>query len=372
MGGTEILLVDLLNHLATKAQITLLLPEPSEKNVLLHRVSPAISVKYLHRAPLSRFKKKLWENTMIFFPRLFAGQKSVSEAGYDEIVCFKESFFACIFARMNIPKILWIHNIVYKRKYETRSVREKLSVWLNRKQLKLTERSYNCFDKVICVSGAAQKAYLSVLHNGKKPKQDIRILHNAIDLAKVKEKAKEAVAGLPQSETGFILVTRISPEKRIDRLIRAIVRLKEEGYHFHVHILGDGTDNRMMREELARKGISELVTLKGNTDNPFPYILQSKWSLCVSERESFSLALLESMALKTPVITTDCGGPRDIVENGKYGILVENSAQGVYAGMKSVLDDPALSVKYSMHLDEAVSRFDHRKWLHSVEKLLVI
>lgn len=372
MGGTEILLVDLLNHLAAKAQITLLLPEPSDKDVLLRKVSPAVSIKYLYPDGLPHFQKKIWENIMIFFPRMFARQKGISESEYDEIVCFKETFFARIFAKMSIPKILWIHNIVYKRKYEIRSFREKISVWLNKKQLKLVERSYNSFDKVICVSDAAKNTYLSILYDGKTPKQDISVLYNAIDLAKVKEKAKEPIIDLPQSETNFILITRISPEKRTDRLINAVIRLKEEGYNFHVYIIGDGMDNRTMGEELIEKEINGIITLKGRIDNPFPYILQCKWSLCVSERESFSLVLLESMALKTPVITTDCGGPRDIIDGGKYGILVDNSAEGVYRGMKSVLDDPELSVKYSAHLDEAVSRFDYQGWLKSVEKLLAI
>ncbi|HMM01618.1 MULTISPECIES: glycosyltransferase [unclassified Dysgonomonas] len=372
IGGTEILLVDLLNHLAAKAQITLLLPEPSDKDVLLRKVSPAVSIKYLYPDGLPHFQKKIWENIMIFFPRMFARQKGISESEYDEIVCFKETFFARIFAKMSIPKILWIHNIVYKRKYEIRSFREKISVWLNKKQLKLVERSYNSFDKVICVSDAAKNTYLSILYDGKTPKQDISVLYNAIDLAKVKEKAKEPIIDLPQSETNFILITRISPEKRTDRLINAVIRLKEEGYNFHVYIIGDGMDNRTMGEELIEKEINGIITLKGRIDNPFPYILQCKWSLCVSERESFSLVLLESMALKTPVITTDCGGPRDIIDGGKYGILVDNSAEGVYRGMKSVLDDPELSVKYSAHLDEAVSRFDYQGWLKSVEKLLAI
>ncbi|SBV96041.1 glycosyltransferase [uncultured Dysgonomonas sp.] len=372
MGGTEILLVDLLNHLATKARITLLLPEPSDKDVLLRKVSPAVSIKYLYPDGLPHFQKKIWENIMIFFPRMFARQKGISESEYDEIVCFKETFFARIFAKMNIPKILWIHNIVYKRKYEARSFREKVSVWLNKKQIKRVERSYNSFDKVICVSDAAKNTYLSVLHEGKAPKQDISVLYNAIDLTKVKEKAKEPIIDLPQSETNFILITRTSPEKRIDRLINTIIRLKDEGYKFHVYIIGDGMDNRTMGEELTEKEINGMVTLKGRIDNPFPYILQSKWSLCVSERESFSLVLLESMALKTPVITTDCGGPRDIVDGGKYGILVDNSAEGVYRGMKSVLDNPSLSLEYSAHLDEAVSRFDYKGWLNSVEILLAV
>jgi glycosyltransferase involved in cell wall biosynthesis len=76
------------------------------------------------------------------------------------------------------------------------------------------------------------------------------------------------------------------------------------------------------------------------------------------------------MALKTPVITTDCGGPRDIIDNGRYGILVDNSAEGVYQGMKMVLDNPTLSVRYSADLDKAVARFDYQGWLSKVEEII--
>lgn len=370
-GGTEILLVDLLNHLVDEGnEVTLLLPEPSEKDVLLSKVSPKVFVKYLYPDSISHFSKKVWESVMILFPKMFAKQKGILGSDYDQVVCFKETFFAIIFSRMRIPKMLWIHNILYKHTYQIRSFKERLAVWLNKKQLKKTQQSYDRFDKVICVSDAARNTYISVLHNGEVPDQDISVLYNALDLSKVKELAKQAIEPLPQGVTNFVLVTRVSPEKRIDRLINAASLLKNEDYPFHVYIIGEGFDNEEMHEELLSKGLSETVTLLGRIDNPFPYILQCSWTLCVSERESFSLALLESMTLNTPVITTDCGGPRDIVDGGKYGLLVDNSADGVYKGMKMVLDDPTLSVQYSKQLDRAVSRFDYKAWLQAVDKLL--
>lgn len=372
-GGTEKLLVSLLNHLADKeCAVTLLLPMPSDKNVLIEEISQSITIKYIYKENTSHLKRKLGENLMIFFPRLFAKWKGIKESDYDQIVCFKETFFARIFSKMQPPKILWIHNILYKRIYETDSLRDKFSAWLNRKQLKLVQASYNHFDKIICVSDAAKSAYLSVLHNGTSPNQDIRVLYNAIDLTKAIEKSKQATETLPQGQTNFILLTRTSPEKRTDRLISAARRLKEEGYDFHIYIIGEGMDSQSMQDSITTSHLRNTITLKGRIDNPFPYILQCKWSLCVSERESFSLALLESMALKTPVITTNCGGPGDIVDGGKYGILVDNSTEGVYQGMKMVLDNPTLSVKYSADLDKAVARFDYQGWLKSVEKLLAV
>lgn len=373
IGGTEKLLVSLLNHLASKeCVITLLLPMPSDKNILIEEISQSITIKYIYKENTSHLKRKLGENFMVFFPSIFAKWKGIKESDYDQIVCFKETFFARIFSKMQLPKILWIHNILYKRIYETDSLRDKFSAWLNKKQLKLVQGSYNHFDKIVCVSDAAKNAYLSVLHNGTSPNQDIRVLYNAIDLTKAIEESKQTIEALAQGQTNFILLTRTSPEKRTDRLISAARRLKEEGYDFHIYIIGEGMDSQSMQDSITISHLQDTITLKGRIDNPFPYILQCKWSLCVSERESFSLALLESMALKTPVITTNCGGPGDIVDGGKYGILVDNSTEGVYQGMKMVLDNPTLSVKYSADLDKAVARFDYQGWLKSVEKLLAV
>ena len=371
LGGTEVLLVDLLNHLSGKdCRITLLLPQPSDSDVLLKEVSDAVEVKYLYKKNASHLGKRLGEFFMVFFPRLFALCKGIKSSDYDEVVCFKECFYARIFSKMKLYKILWIHNILYRRQFETHSAKERLAVWLNKKQLRITQRAYNKFDKVVCVSDTCKQVYLNILHNGEEPKnQSIEVLYNAIDLDKVIEKSKEPIPDLPQGITKFLLVTRVSPEKRTDRLIYAASRLKEEGYKFMVYIIGEGL------EQTAKMPVvlgNDTIHFMGRIDNPFPYMLQCNWLLCVSERESFSLALLEAMALKTPVITTDCGGPADIVAGGKYGILVPNSAEGVYEGMKKVLDTPALSVEYSANLKEAVARFDYNSWLRKVDKLLNI
>jgi glycosyltransferase involved in cell wall biosynthesis len=373
MGGTEKLLVSLLNHLAEKScNVTLLLPRPSVRNILLREVPSYIKVKYLSEENTSYAKAKLEENLLIFFPRLYARLKKIKLADFDQIICFKDSVYARLFSKTGKPKILWIHNILYRRQYEVRSFKERLSVWLNKRQIKLAERSYTRFDKVICVSDACKNAFLDVIYGRKTPKQIIRVLYNAVDLSEIAKQSKEVIPSVPQDRVNFILVTRQSPDKRNDRLINAAQRLNDEGYSFHAYIMGAGMDSEDMKNTVAQRGLMDKITLMGRVDNPYPYILQSNWLLCVSERESFSLTLLEAMSLKTPVITTGCGGPADIVERGKYGILVDNSSEGVYSGMKMVLDDPALSVKYSADLDEAVARYDYQHWLSEIDSLISI
>lgn len=371
LGGTEILLADLLNHLSShECHITLLLPEPSESNILLEKIPSSVEIKYLYTEGTSYIKKKIGQNLMIFCPSIFCRSKNIREADYDLIVCFKEGFYARMFSKMRIRKILWIHNILYQHTYEIHSLKERLSVWLNKKQIKTTRKSYDKYNQIICVSDACKQVYLDILHDGHTPDQDIRILYNAIDLSKVIEKSKEPITELPRDVTNFILVTRTSPEKRTDRLIDAATRLKNEGYQFRVYIVGEGLDNDYMKTQLEQRGITESIVLTGRINNPYPYIRQCNWLLCVSERESFSLTLLEAMALGVPVITTNCGGPSDIVDKGQYGILVDNSGDGVYQGLKSVLDNPNLSEKYTTHLNEAVKRFDYDGWLQKVDQLL--
>lgn len=373
LGGTEKLLVSLLNHLTEKdCQVTLLLPKPSHRNILLRHVSSSVRVKYLSDENSSGLKHKIGYNLLIFFPRLYARFKKIKSDDYDRIICFKESVYANLFSKMNKPKILWVHNILYRRRYEVHSFKERLAVWLNRKQIKQTEKSYARFRKVICVSDACKKSYIDVVHDNRSPKQSVQILYNAIDLTEVVRRSKDEIDSLPQDRVNFILVTRLSPEKRTDRLINAAQRLNNEGYNFHAYILGEGLDNEDMKNTVAERGLSGKITLMGRVDNPYPYMLQSNWLLCVSERESFSLTILEAMSLNTPVITTDCGGPADIVDGGRYGILVDNSSDGVYNGMKMVLDDTTLSVKYSSHLAEAVSRYDYRHWLSEIDRLIDI
>lgn len=371
MGGTEKLLVSLLNHLAKKEfQVTLLLPIPSQKNMLIKNVDSKIKIQYLYKENSSYLKRKMGESIMIFFPRFFAKWKGVKSTDYDLIVCFKETFYARMLSSMRVPKILWIHNILIQRSYEIHSLKERLSVLLNKKQIQVVQKSYVCFDRVICVSHAAKTAYLNVLNKKIESAEGIDVLYNAIDLPAIQGKVEDKVGEIIcRNSTNFVLITRLSPDKRIDRLLKAAARLKDDGYSFHVYMVGAGMDSDEVKNQVSNLHLSDMITLIGAVENPYPYIARGTWSLCVSMRESFSLSLLESIALDVPVITTDCGGPRDIVADGKYGLLVENSSEGVYVGMKAVLDDPSLHQKYSENLDEALLRFDYQEWLNRIEEI---
>lgn len=370
MGGTEILLVNLLNHLIDKGcDVTLLLPNPSDRNVLLPRVSSEVPVKYIFSEIQTGLKRWVYKNMLIFFPRLFARKIELRESDYDEVLCFKDGFYSIMFSRLNLPKFLWIQNHPFRRDYVGKSVKEWFAFKLNKLQIDRMTASFDRFDRVICVSDTSRRDYIDIYHGGT-PKREIEVLYNALDLSGIEKRAEEPI-NLPIPEgVAFIVVIRLSYEKTVERVIFAAERLKSEGYRFEVRILGDGAEYDKLKVLLAKHGVEDRVTMYGRVDNPFPYMKRADWFLCPSSRESFALTLLESMSLGTPVITTECGGPEDVIGHGQFGILVENSSEGVYLGMKKVLDDSSLREVYSAKGKDSLSRFNYNGWLLATDQIL--
>ena len=64
--------------------------------------------------------------------------------------------------------------------------------------------------------------------------------------------------------------------------------------------------------------------------------------ICSSRAEGFSLTVAEAIALGVPVMSTDCTGPTEILNGGKFGILMTNSTDGIYKGMKQVIENPEI------------------------------
>lgn len=374
LGGTENLLINLLDHLVeNEYTVTLLLPFKSEKNLLLAKVPSSVLIRYLFDCDISRFRRKMDEVKMIFKTKLFLKQSQIKETDYDMVICFKEGFYAKLFSEFKIPKILWVHNILYKRKYEVHSFKERLSVWLNKKQIDVVQKSYTLYDKVICVSQACKESFESIVVSGKGVEPRILVIPNAIDLEKVRKMSEVDVSTeMPVDKVNFILLTRMSSDKRVDRAIKAARWLKDNDYReFHIHILGVEAKDLWLERDADRLFLHDVVSVYGQIENPYLYVKKADWLMCVSERESFSLVLLEAMSLGLPVMTTDCGGPTEIIENGKYGLLVENSTLGVCMGMKRIIDDKTLKNRYSKELEQVVLKYNYKHWLASVDEVLL-
>ena len=88
-------------------------------------------------------------------------------------------------------------------------------------------------------------------------------------------------------------------------------------------ILGVGPERENLLKLADHLGLSQCVDLPGFDPNPFAYMSRSRVFVLPSRYEGFGNVLPEAMACGTPVVSTDCrSGPREILEDGKWGRLV--------------------------------------------------
>lgn len=153
-------------------------------------------------------------------------------------------------------------------------------------------------------------------------------LYNPYDAEGITELSKEKVTDLPWKMEDedrpriLIGVGRDDPIKGFWHLIKAFYLVQKEIPQMRLIIMGDGSF------EQAKSLVSELqleqkVYFPGVRKNPYKYLAASEMFLLTSYTEGFPNVLVEAMILGRPLISTDCRtGPAEILDHGKYGILV--------------------------------------------------
>jgi glycosyltransferase involved in cell wall biosynthesis len=90
------------------------------------------------------------------------------------------------------------------------------------------------------------------------------------------------------------------------------------------------------------------------------------WFLA-SRSEGFGMPILEAMACGCAVVATDCGGPRDIINDGENGFLVQvGNVEQIVSKVKLLLDNAELRQQFTRNSKDTVSKFS---WENSIDKL---
>lgn len=219
-------------------------------------------------------------------------------------------------------KVCWVHMDVVERGSKLKEFRNE----------ETGRPIYEKFDTIACVSRNGLNQFRKKFGEY----TDMRAVHNPLPDQEIREKAELKQVKRDQRTT-FVSVGRLEVEKGFERLIEAAGRLKAEGEMFQIRIIGDGGKREMLAEQIRREGLEDTVYLTGFSDNPYPEIAGADWYICSSLDEAYSLTVGEALVLGTPVLGTDCTGVREWLEDSRYGILLENSVEGIYKGMKQAL-----------------------------------
>ncbi len=200
-------------------------------------------------------------------------------------------------------------------------------------------------------------------------------LPNTVEVAPVgvdMEIVKRNDTYVPWSEgQGCLIYTcgRLNPIKGHSFLIDAVAMLRERGIDAKLSIAGeDEAGGRGYRKEIEahirQRGANGFVTLLGAVaeGRHREYIGSSHLFALGSLNEGISVALMEAMAMQTPVVATNVGGNSELIENGVNGFLVEpESPKALADAMERVLRDPSLARRLNEQSRSKVAeKFDSR------------
>jgi glycosyltransferase involved in cell wall biosynthesis len=119
----------------------------------------------------------------------------------------------------------------------------------------------------------------------------------------------------------IISVGRLVASKDFPALIRAFAQVRKDIPSLLL-ILGEGEQRPALERLIADLKLGDDVALPGYTTNPYTHIARAKLFVLSSAYEAFGNVLVEALAAGTPVVATDCSGPREILQNGRFGELV--------------------------------------------------
>lgn len=105
-------------------------------------------------------------------------------------------------------------------------------------------------------------------------------------------------------------------------------------------MLGTGIELGAIRERIGEYKLDDRVFLDGLTDNPYKYMSACDLFVLPSGWEGFPTVTVEAKLIGKPVLATDVSGIREQITDGVSGLIVENSENGIYRGLKQLLDNP--------------------------------
>lgn len=239
-----------------------------------------------------------------------------NSAKYDIAVAYAGPFdfltayvLYCVEAKQ---KVQWIHFDVSKIHFNT----------------KMCRKLYPKFDRINVVSDEARRALIEKIPEiGPKTKTAL----NKISARQCQAMA-EMGHGFEDGYNGTRIVTvgRLAQEKGQDIIPEIAAMLKQNGAVFRWYLVGDGKLRPVIEKECARYGVSEDVVILGTTPNPYQYLKQADLYVQTSVHEGFCITLAEAKVFGLPIISTDCAGAHEQLDDIDRCHVVKRSAFDLY------------------------------------------
>lgn len=186
----------------------------------------------------------------------------------------------------------------------------------------LVRMFYSKADAVVAVSQGVNHDLIANfgLHPSK-----VRTIYNPIINNELYDLGRENISHpwfAPHQPPVLLAVGRLTSEKDYATLIRAFSKVRQQRL-VRLLIFGEGPERQKLEVLVRELGLTDDVMLPGFVHNPYAYMSRASCLVLSSVFEGFGNVIVEALAMGCPVVSTDCPvGPSEILEGGKWGLLV--------------------------------------------------
>lgn len=348
-GGIDTVLVEYLQHLAQnpRYRITLAIGlDMGDQEVFANELPANISVCHLVQGRLlNRFRRekvrhrlplyeKLFDEVLLTPVRRIMIRRSLQRlaAVHDVVIDFDCCFYAYLQPVRQL-KIAFFH-------FSFRHVAVN-----DARRLRRFGKHLDVYDKIVLIAKGMQ-VEAEQLFPDKKDK--FTVIYNPKDMALMQQRAAEPVSDERIQEAFVVAVERLTTPKDIPTLLKAFQLLRLRYHHAEkLFIIGKGEQETELRRLAEDLQIADAVEFLGFMANPMPWIKASRMLVHSSAFEGFGAVLVEGLMLEKTVVATDCPiGPREILDDGRAGLLVPvGDASALAEAMHQGLTDVALQAR---------------------------
>ena len=363
-GGTEKSLLNLIGKLSKRYEVTILLLE--RKGLLLDDIPKSVKIEEIENAKKINFfiakgvreyinyfylKELKFIQTLKYYSIYFLSKLLKNEkynyliisdlfknpkANFDIAVAYAGPHnFISYYVAKKIQaqrKIQWIHFDVSKIHFN----------------INFSKYLYNFFDEIYTVSEEVKNQLLK-----KNPviKNKTKIFYNLISEEEIKNKANEFIVyNYIKEYIKIVTIGRLSKEKGHKLFIPALKKLIDEGFKVKWIIVGDGNMKEYLEELSVKLNIDKAIQFIGYKSNPYPYIKGADLFLQPSYYEGHAVSILEAKVFNIPIVVTNFAGASEEIIHKKTGYIVPISTEGLYQGVKEMLQNSSLREKLSFNL----------------------
>ena len=316
---------------------------------LISKISPVLDSKYVEKVYLVR-------NTKMQYSHFKLVQYSVFKP-FRKILPLRElnrvisSVYILLFKRIDI--ILSIHFLmhgvygyflskIFKKKHIFLFIESPRKYTKDRLMIKMLKEAY-----LVGVRGSDSMQYL--LEKGI-AKDKIFIPPNEFEIQNIRVSNKKKIYDL-------IYIGNFVDVKDLPLWVDTVECVKKDVPNIKCIMVGDGKEFNSIKERIDSKGLGESIELAGRKSNVNEYIEKSKLLLMTSKSEGLPMVVVECMAYGVPAVVPNVGDIKDLVIEGKNGIIVNTRDSKKFAKeIINILRDEKRYREMSQECIESIKR----------------